>query len=374
MPVIKSDFHEHPLRIIYEFFKVDALLFMALVLLSLCGLMVLYSASGGDIELVQRQCLRLLIGFAGLLVFAQIPVDQLRKWSLWLYLLGMILLLLVLAIGDMSKGAQRWLDLGFVRFQPSELMKICLPMMVAWYFSRITLPPSTKSIAIAFVIVVLPVTLIIRQPDLGTAILVTGTGLFVIFLAGISYRLIAILIALMMAAAPIFWNYLLHDYQRGRILTLLDPERDPLGAGYHIIQSKIAIGSGGVYGRGWFDGTQSHLDFVPERSTDFIFSVFSEEFGFIGVSMLILLYLIIIVRGLVIAANAQSSYARLLGGAISLSFFSYVFVNIGMVSGLLPVVGVPLPLISYGGTSMVTLLAMFGVLMSIHSHKKLLGQ
>lgn len=347
---------------------------MALMLLSLSGLMVLYSASGGDIELVQRQCLRLLIGFVGLLVFAQIPVEQLRKWSLWLYLLGMILLLLVLAIGVMSKGAQRWLDLGFVRFQPSELMKICLPMMVAWYFSGITLPPSSKSIAIAFIIVVLPVTLIIRQPDLGTAILVTGTGLFVIFLAGISYRLIAILLGLMMAAAPIFWNYLLHDYQRGRILTLLDPERDPLGAGYHIIQSKIAIGSGGVYGRGWFDGTQSHLDFVPERSTDFIFSVFSEEFGFIGVSMLILLYLIIIVRGLVIAANAQSSYARLLGGAISLSFFSYVFVNIGMVSGLLPVVGVPLPLISYGGTSMVTLLAMFGVLMSIHSHKKLLGQ
>lgn len=373
MPVIKSDLYEHPFRIIYDLLKIDAMLFMSLVLLSLSGLMVLYSASGGDIDLVQRQCLRLLIGFAGLLVFAQIPVDQLRKWSLWLYLLGIVLLLLVLAIGDMSKGAQRWLDLGFIRFQPSELMKICLPMMVAWYFSGVTLPPSAKSIIIAFVIVLLPTILIIRQPDLGTAILVTGTGLFVIFLAGISYRLIVILLGLMMAAAPIFWNYLLHDYQRGRILTLLDPERDPLGAGYHIIQSKIAIGSGGVYGRGWFDGTQSHLDFVPERSTDFIFSVFSEEFGFIGASMLILLYLIIIVRGLVIAANAQSSYARLLGGAISLSFFSYVFVNIGMVSGLLPVVGVPLPLISYGGTSMVTLLAMFGVLMSIHSHKKLLG-
>jgi rod shape determining protein RodA len=287
--------------------------------------------------------------------------------------LGVVLLLLVLAVGDMSKGAQRWLDLGFIRFQPSELMKICLPMMVAWYFSGMSLPPSLKSITVAFVIVLLPVILIIRQPDLGTAILVTGTGLFVIFLAGISYRLIAVLMGLTMAAAPVFWNYLLHDYQRVRILTLLDPERDPLGAGYHIIQSKIAIGSGGVYGRGWFDGTQSHLDFVPERSTDFIFSVFSEEFGFIGASMLILLYLIIIVRGLIIAANAQSSYARLLGGAISLSFFSYVFVNIGMVSGLLPVVGVPLPLISYGGTSMVTLLAMFGVLMSIHSHKKLLG-
>lgn len=373
MPAIKSDLYEHPFRIIYDFLKIDAMLFMALVILSLSGLMVLYSASGGDIDLVQRQCIRLLIGFVGLLVFAQIPVEQFRKWSFWLYLLGVVLLLLVLAVGDMSKGAQRWLDLGFIRFQPSELMKICLPMMVAWYFSGMSLPPSLKSITIAFVIVLFPVILIIRQPDLGTAILVTGTGLFVIFLAGISYRLIAVLMGLTMAAAPVFWNYLLHDYQRVRILTLLDPERDPLGAGYHIIQSKIAIGSGGVYGRGWFDGTQSHLDFVPERSTDFIFSVFSEEFGFIGASMLILLYLIIIVRGLIIAANAQSSYARLLGGAISLSFFSYVFVNIGMVSGLLPVVGVPLPLISYGGTSMVTLLAMFGVLMSIHSHKKLLG-
>ena len=373
MPAIKSDLYEHTFRIIYDFLKIDAMLFMALVILSLSGLMVLYSASGGDIDLVQRQCIRLLIGFVGLLVFAQIPVEQFRKWSFWLYLLGVVLLLLVLAVGDMSKGAQRWLDLGFIRFQPSELMKICLPMMVAWYFSGMSLPPSLKSITIAFVIVLFPVILIIRQPDLGTAILVTGTGLFVIFLAGISYRLIAVLMGLTMAAAPVFWNYLLHDYQRVRILTLLDPERDPLGAGYHIIQSKIAIGSGGVYGRGWFDGTQSHLDFVPERSTDFIFSVFSEEFGFIGASMLILLYLIIIVRGLIIAANAQSSYARLLGGAISLSFFSYVFVNIGMVSGLLPVVGVPLPLISYGGTSMVTLLAMFGVLMSIHSHKKLLG-
>ena len=373
MPAIKSDLYEHPFRIIYDFLKIDAMLFMALVILSLSGLMVLYSASGGDIDLVQRQCIRLLIGFVGLLVFAQIPVEQFRKWSFWLYLLGVVLLLLVLAVGDMSKGAQRWLDLGFIRFQPSELMKICLPMMVAWYFSGMSLPPSLKSITIAFVIVLFPVILIIRQPDLGTAILVTGTGLFVIFLAGISYRLIAVLMGLTMAAAPVFWNYLLHDYQRVRILTLLDPERDPLGAGYHIIQSKIAIGSGGVYGRGWFDGTQSHLDFVPERPTDFIFSVFSEEFGFIGASMLILLYLIIIVRGLIIAANAQSSYARLLGGAISLSFFSYVFVNIGMVSGLLPVVGVPLPLISYGGTSMVTLLAMFGVLMSIHSHKKLLG-
>ncbi len=372
MPVIRSALEEHPLKVIYNLLKLDTLLFTALIVLSLSGLMVLYSASGGDMATIQRQCLRLLLGFVGLFVFAQIPVDNLRNWSPWLYAGGLILLLLVLIIGDMSKGAQRWLDLGVIRFQPSELMKIFLPMMVAWYFSRIALPPNFKNICVSFVLVFVPVALIIRQPDLGTSILVAGTGLFVIFLAGIRYPTIAFLLGCVLAAAPVLWYYL-HDYQRGRILTMLDPERDPLGAGYHIIQSKIAIGSGGVYGRGWFNGTQSQLDFIPERSTDFIFSVFSEEFGFIGSSLLILLYLIIIVRGLIIAANAQSSYARLLGGAISLTFFSYVFVNIGMVSGLLPVVGVPLPLISYGGTSMVTLLTMFGVLMSIHSHKKLLG-
>ncbi len=371
MSVTKASLYEHPLRVIYHFLKIDTALFMALVILSLSGLVVLYSASGGDVDALQRQLIRLGIGFAGLLIFAQIPSDQLRNWSLGLYLIGVALLVLVLISGDTGKGAQRWLNVG-IRFQPSELMKIWLPMMMAWYYAKRPLPPSIKDIFVGFAILLVPTALIIKQPDLGTSILVAGAGLFVIFLAGIRYRVIAAFIALLLAAAPAFWFYL-HDYQRGRILTLLDPERDPLGAGYHIIQSKIAIGSGGLYGRGWLNGTQSQLDFIPERSTDFIFSVLSEEFGFFGTSLLIMVYLFIIVRGLVIAARAQTCYARLLGGAISLSFFSYVFVNIGMVSGLLPVVGVPLPLISYGGTSMVTLLTMFGILMSIHSHRKLLG-
>ena len=372
MPVAKASLYEHPLRVLYHFLKIDTALFMALVILSMSGLVVLYSASGGDMGAIQRQLVRLGIGFAGLLVFAQISSDQLRSWSLALYLSGVLLLVLVLVLGDTGKGAQRWLDLGFVRFQPSELMKIWLPMMMAWYYAKRPLPPSLKDIFVGFAIIVIPTALIIKQPDLGTSILVAGAGLFVIFLAGIRYRVIMVFIGLLLAAAPAFWFYL-HDYQRGRILTLLDPERDPLGAGYHIIQSKIAIGSGGVYGRGWLNGTQSQLDFIPERSTDFIFSVLSEEFGFFGTSLLIMVYLFIVVRGLVISARAQTCYARLLGGAISLSFFSYVFVNIGMVSGLLPVVGVPLPLISYGGTSMVTLLTMFGILMSIQSHRKLLG-
>jgi rod shape determining protein RodA len=357
---------------IYQFFKLDGLLFIALVLLSLSGLMILYSASGGDMALVQRQALRLAVGFLGLLVMAQIPIDKLRAWSMVLYVVGLVLLLLVLVAGDSAKGAQRWLSLGVMRFQPSEVMKIWVPMMMAFYFSTRPIPAKLKDVLIGFVLLAMPAVLILKQPDLGTAILVTSSGLFVIFLAGLRTRSIMGLMAIAIAAAPIIW-FKLHDYQRTRILTLLNPESDPLNAGYHIIQSKIAIGSGGVYGKGWLNGTQSRLDFIPERSTDFIFSVFTEEFGFLGAVVLILAYLFIVIRGLIIAAHAQSNYAKLLGGAISLSFFSYVFVNIGMVTGLLPVVGVPLPLISYGGTSMVTLLTMFGILMSIHSHKKLLG-
>ena len=244
--------------------------------------------------------------------------------------------------------------------------------MMAFYFSSRPIPPKLKDVVVGFVLLAIPAVLILKQPDLGTAILVTSSGLFVIFLAGLRIRMILSMIAIAIAATPIIW-FKLHDYQRTRIMTLLNPESDPLNAGYHIIQSKIAIGSGGIYGKGWFNGTQSRLDFIPERSTDFIFSVFTEEFGLLGAVVLILTYFFIVVRGLMIAAQAQSNYAKLLGGGISLSFFSYVFVNIGMVTGLLPVVGVPLPLISYGGTSMVTLLTMFGILMSIHSHKKLLG-
>ena len=361
-----------PLLLIYQFFKLDGLLFTALVLLSLSGLMILYSASGGDMALVQRQAVRLAIGFFGLLMMAQIPADKLRAWSVMLYVAGLVLLLLVLVAGDSAKGAQRWLSLGLIRFQPSEVMKIWVPMMMAFYFSSRPIPPKLKDVVVGFVLLAIPAVLILKQPDLGTAILVTSSGLFVIFLAGLRIRMILSLIAIAIAATPIIW-FKLHDYQRTRIMTLLNPESDPLNAGYHIIQSKIAIGSGGIYGKGWFNGTQSRLDFIPERSTDFIFSVFTEEFGLLGAAILILTYFFIVVRGLMIAAQAQSNYAKLLGGGISLSFFSYVFVNIGMVTGLLPVVGVPLPLISYGGTSMVTLLTMFGILMSIHSHKKLLG-
>ena len=361
-----------PLLLIYQFFKLDGLLFTALVLLSLSGLMILYSASGGDMALVQRQAVRLAIGFFGLLVMAQIPADKLRAWSVMLYVAGLVLLLLVLVAGDSAKGAQRWLSLGLIRFQPSEVMKIWVPMMMAFYFSSRPIPPKLKDVVVGFVLLAIPAVLILKQPDLGTAILVTSYGLFVIFLAGLRIRMILSMIAIAIAATPIIW-FKLHDYQRTRIMTLLNPESDPLNAGYHIIQSKIAIGSGGIYGKGCFNGTQSRLDFIPERSTDFIFSVFTEEFGLLGAVVLILTYFFIVVRGLMIAAQAQSNYAKLLGGGISLSFFSYVFVNIGMVTGLLPVVGVPLPLISYGGTSMVTLLTMFGILMSIHSHKKLLG-
>ena len=300
-----------PLLLIYQFFKLDGLLFTALVLLSLSGLMILYSASGGDMALVQRQAVRLAIGFFGLLVMAQIPADKLRAWSVMLYVAGLVLLLLVLVAGDSAKGAQRWLSLGLIRFQPSEVMKIWVPMMMAFYFSSRPIPPKLKDVVVGFVLLAIPAVLILKQPDLGTAILVTSSGLFVIFLAGLRIRMILSMIAIAIAATPIIW-FKLHDYQRTRIMTLLNPESDPLNAGYHIIQSKIAIGSGGIYGKGWFNGTQSRLDFIPERSTDFIFSVFTEEFGLLGAVVLILTYFFIVVRGLMIAAQAQSNYAKLL--------------------------------------------------------------
>lgn len=284
----------------------------------------------------------------------------------------MALLVAVLAVGDISMGAQRWLDLGVVRFQPSEIMKLAVPMMVAWYLADHHLPPDGLRLIVTALIVVIPTLLIAKQPDLGTALLVASAGTFVVFLSGIRWRYILLLAVLAAAAAPALW-YLLHDYQRQRVLTFLDPENDPLGAGYHIIQSKIAIGSGGIYGKGWMNGTQSHLDFLPERTTDFIFAVFGEEFGMIGILLLLLLYLIIVLRCLYIATQAQETFTRLLAGSLGLTFFVYMFVNMGMVTGLLPVVGVPLPLISYGGTSLVTLLAAFGILMSIHTHRRLLA-
>jgi rod shape determining protein RodA len=348
----------------------DLPLLTGLLLLSGYGLVILYSASGQDLHQVEKQALRLLIAFGAMFFLAQIPPQSLRRWSPWLYGIGVSLLIAVLVMGVMGKGAQRWLDLGFMRFQPSELVKLAAPMMLAWFLSSKPLPPNWKQIVFSLVLLAIPVLLIAKQPDLGTAILVASSGLFVLFLAGISWRLIIGLGLLAAAAAPAIW-YLMHDYQRRRVLTFLNPESDPLGSGYHIIQSKIAIGSGGIYGKGWLNGTQSQLEFLPERHTDFIFAVLGEEFGFIGILVLLAIFLFIILRGLYMASQAQDSYSRLLAGALVLVFFVYLFVNMGMVSGILPVVGVPLPLVSYGGTSLVTLMAGFGMLMSIHTHRKL---
>ncbi|MEA3410885.1 MAG: rod shape-determining protein RodA [Pseudomonadota bacterium] len=350
---------------------VDFPLLGAVMLLSVLGFLILYSAGGENTALLTRQGVRLGAGFLVLIVLSRIPADRLPLWSPWIYAAGLILLLWVIFAGESGNGAQRWLDLGVVRFQPSEVMKLAVPMALAWYFSEMSLPPGVRQVGIAAVIVAVPAVLIAVQPDLGTALLVSCAGLFVIFFTGISWRLILSLGVLAAAAAPVLWHYM-HDYQRTRVLTLLDPESDPLGSGYHIIQSKIAIGSGGMYGKGWLNGTQSQLDFVPERSTDFIFSVFGEEFGFLGALVLLIAYGFVVLRGLYIATRAPDTYSRLLAGGLSMSFFVCFFVNIGMVSGVLPVVGVPLPLISYGGTSLVTLMAAFGILMSIHSHRRLL--
>ncbi|QKT02877.1 rod shape-determining protein RodA [Ectothiorhodospiraceae bacterium 2226] len=351
---------------------IDLPLLVGLLLIAGAGLVVLYSAGGEDMDLVWRQVVRLGLGFAVLVALAQVRPTTLRAWSPWVFSVGLLLLLAVLFFGEVGKGAQRWLDLGVVRFQPSELMKLAVPMMVAWFLAERPLPPTLGRLLGAALLIVVPVALVVKQPDLGTSLLIAASGAFVLLLAGLRARIIGILAALGAATAPVAWHFL-HDYQRQRVMTFLNPENDPLGAGYHIIQSKIAIGSGGLYGKGWLNGTQSHLDFLPERSTDFIFAVFGEEFGFVGVVLLIALYLFVIGRGLYIAVRAQDNFGRLVAGSLTLTFFVYLFVNIGMVTGLLPVVGVPLPLISYGGTSMVTLMAGFGILMSIQTHRKMLA-
>lgn len=353
--------------------RLDAPLLTGLLAVSAFGLVVLWSAGGQDQGLLLRQLVRLGVAFGVMLVVAQVPPKILRLWAPWMFLLGLALLFAVLFFGDMGKGAQRWLDLGVVRFQPSEMMKLAVPMMAAWYLHDRPLPPRFLELCALLLMVVVPAFLIARQPDLGTALLVASSGLLVVLLGGLRVRMILLLGALGAALAPVLW-YFMHDYQRRRVLTFLQPESDPLGAGYHIIQSKIAIGSGGLFGKGWGNGSQAQLEFLPERSTDFIFAVLGEEFGLIGLALLIVAYLFIIGRGLYIALQAQDTFGRLLAGSISLTFFVYVFVNTGMVTGLLPVVGVPLPLVSYGGTSMVTLMAGFGMLMSIQGHRNLLAR
>jgi len=336
------------------------------------GLLVLFSAADQDPDHMQRQLIRTALAFAVMFATAQIPPARLRKWSPGLFGVGLLMLAAVLIVGEVGKGAQRWLDLGILRFQPSELLKLTVPMATCWVLAARPLPADWKGTLLASLVIAVPVVLIAKQPDLGTAVLVASAGVAALFFAGISWKVIASLAAAAGALAPALW-FIMLPYQRRRVLTFLDPERDPLGAGYHIIQSKIAIGSGGIYGKGWLNGTQSHLEFLPERTTDFIFSVLAEELGLIGICVLMALYLFIILRGLYIASQAQDNYGRLLAGSLIMIFFVYLFVNTGMVSGLLPVVGVPLPLMSYGGTSLVTIMAGFGMLMSIHTHRKLLA-
>jgi rod shape determining protein RodA len=349
----------------------DAVLLLGLIVTSAFGLVVLYSASGQDLGVLARQLIRLGAAFTTMALVAQLPSQWLMRWTPWLYGIGVCLLVAVLAFGDVGKGAQRWLDLIVVRFQPSEMMKLTVPMMVAWYLSEKRLPPGGLRLLVSGLLIVVPVMLIAMQPDLGTALLIVGAGFFAVFLAGLSWRLLGGMTLACMAGLPVLWHFM-HDYQRQRVITFLNPEQDPLGAGYHIIQSKIAIGSGGMFGKGWLNGTQAHLEFLPERSTDFIFAVLGEEFGLMGILVLLTLYAAVIVRSVYIATQAQDTYSRLLGGSLAMTFFIYIIVNTGMVTGLLPVVGLPLPLVSYGGTSMVTLMAGFGMLMSIHTHRKLL--
>ena len=351
----------------------DGLLLMGIAVTMAIGIMAIYSAVGQSEALVMNQLTRMAAALVAMLAMAQIDPAWLRRLSPWVYTAGLGLLGLVLVSGDVGGGAQRWLDLG-VRFQPSEIMKLGVPLMIAWVLHDRPLPPSFLMILTCLALILAPVAMIALQPDLGTAIMITASGGTAIFLAGIGVRYLLGAGAAALVALPALWYFVMHDYQKRRVLTLFDPDSDPLGAGYHIIQSKIAIGSGGLFGKGWLNGTQGQLEFLPERSTDFIFAVIGEEFGLLGALTVLLVYLAIVGRGLYIAATAQETFARLLAGSISLTFFFYVFVNTGMVTGLLPVVGVPLPLISLGGTSMVTLLAGFGILMSIQTHRKLLAR
>jgi len=350
--------------------NLDGPLLGGLLLICGFGLFVLYSAVSENIDLWLQQVIRLGVAVVVMLVVAQFPPDLMRRWTPWAFLFGLGLLSLVLILGEVGQGAQRWLDIG-IRFQPSEIMKLAVPMMAAWYLHDRQLPPTAAQLLIIAILIAVPSYMIAVQPDLGTALLIAASGVIVIVLAGMSIRLMLSLLVLSVPGALVLWQFM-QDYQRQRVMTLLNPDSDPLGAGYNIIQSKIAIGSGGLFGKGWTNGSQAQLEFLPERNTDFIFAVMGEELGLLGVLSLLTLYVFVVGRGLYIATQAPDSFSRLLAGSISLTFFVYVFVNIAMVTGLVPVVGIPLPLVSFGGTSMVTLMAGFGILMSIHSHRKLL--
>jgi len=349
---------------------IDNQLLVALLLLMGVGLVTIFSGSNQSVPRISSQVANILVALGIMYAFANVPPHYLMRIALPLYVLGVLLLVCVALFGDIVNGARRWLYIGVTRIQPSELMKIAVPLMLAWYFDRYEATLKLKNYIVAVVLLIVPIGLIVRQPDLGTALLISAAGAYVLFLAGLSWRIILGLGIGAAACMPFVWG-MMHDYQRQRILTLIDPTQDPLGAGYHTIQSTIAVGSGGIVGKGWLQGTQTHLDFIPERTTDFIFAVFSEEFGLFGNMLLLVLFLLVIGRGVVITANAPTLFTRLFAGAITLTFFTYAFVNMGMVSGILPVVGVPLPLVSYGGTSLVTICLGLGILMSIGTHKKL---
>jgi rod shape determining protein RodA len=358
-------------RVLLEL-RIDGPLVVGLSLIAAYGLVVLYSASGQSTPTLLRTVARLLLGAIAMLLLARVNPNFLRRSAPWLYAAGCVLLVIVAAIGHSGMGAQRWLDLGLFRFQPSELMKLAVPMLCAWYLHDRPLPPNLAALAALGVMILLPVGLVAMQPDLGTAALIAVAGALVVVLAGLRLRVILALLALAGAAAWFSWSFM-HDYQRKRVLMFLNPQTDPLGAGYHIIQSQIAIGSGGVFGKGWMNGSQAQLEFLPERSTDFIFAVIGEEFGLLGLLLLLLLYVFVAGRAVYLATQTQDTFARLLAGSLALTFFVYVFINAGMVTGLLPVVGVPLPLVSYGGSSVVTLLAGFGILMALYSRRRLVG-
>ena len=352
--------------------NLDGPLLVGLGMLALYGLAILYSASGQSVDTIVRTVMRLALGTAAMLALTHASPNFLRRLAPWLYLLGVVLLIVVALTGVIGKGAQRWLNLGLFKFQPSEIMKLAVPMLAAWYLHDRPLPPDWRSLLVLALLIFLPAALVAVEPDLGTAALIAASGILLVLMAGLSMRIVSALVVGMVGAAVLGWNFL-HDYQRQRVLTFLNPQTAPLGAGYHIIQSQIALGSGGVFGKGWMNGSQAQLQFLPERSTDFIFAVVGEEFGLIGLIALLALYLFIVARAVWLATQTNDTFSRLLSLCIALTFFVYVFINAGMVSGLLPVVGVPLPLGSYGGTSVVTLLAGFGILMGLYSHRKLVG-
>jgi rod shape determining protein RodA len=352
------------------FAPLDAGILAPMLLLLGCGLMVLYSAAGENPDKVIDQLRNLAVAVAAMWIIALIPTQYLLQVAVPVYVVGVGLLIGVALFGEISHGAKRWLHIGVSRIQPSELMKIAMPLMLAWYFHRRESSLRLVDFLVAALILAVPVLLIAKQPDLGTALLIAASGFYVLFLAGLSWKFLLGLVAMVGASLPLAWS-IMHDYQRQRILTLLDPAQDPLGAGYHTIQSTIAIGSGGISGKGWLNGTQTHLDFLPERTTDFIFAVYGEEFGLVGNLILLGLYFALIARGMMIAYGAGNLFGRLVAGALTLTLFTYAFVNMGMVSGILPVVGVPLPMVSYGGTALVTILVSLGILMGIHSQKKL---